>query len=192
MERSPVWSPDGNKIAYISYHKDQAFHVVTAIDTIRSWLISELPAESYSPVSWSPDGKYIAFSSDHNLYISEFGKLPNNEQQTMYEQGELKRPSWAPTGDKIAYYFSPFHCCGSDIYALSTDKHNKLELQTSQIWAHSSHPIVWSPDGKSVVVIGDNNSKNWNLYKKNQGENKAVKITDSERRDACPDWEPQK
>lgn len=58
---SPVWSPRGDRLAYISNEEGKPQLYVRWMDTGQTALISNLQA-SASNLSWSPDGKQIAFT----------------------------------------------------------------------------------------------------------------------------------
>ncbi len=62
-EQNPVWSPDGQKIAFTTSLADSSLYVMNADGTNKTQLAAHV---SWSP-SWSPDGGKIAFrcSSSH-------------------------------------------------------------------------------------------------------------------------------
>ena len=59
--RSPRWSPNGEKLAFISNETGSQQIHVRWIDNGETALISQLQA-SPSNLSWSPDGKWFAFT----------------------------------------------------------------------------------------------------------------------------------
>ncbi len=75
-ESSPVWSPDGKKIAFVSRRHDgpgQAY--VLRLDGGEAEKITELPVGVYG-LKWFPDGKKLAFAA--NIlpdYKGDFDKL---------------------------------------------------------------------------------------------------------------------
>ena len=61
--RSPVWSPDGKVIAYVSNATGSSQIWLMNMQTKEIQQVTDLPAGAWSPV-WSPDGKKIAFLSE--------------------------------------------------------------------------------------------------------------------------------
>ncbi|NVK23833.1 MAG: S9 family peptidase [Gammaproteobacteria bacterium] len=58
---SPVWSPSGDRLAYISNEDGQSQLYVRWMDTGQTALLSNVQ-ESIGNVTWSPDGEQIAFT----------------------------------------------------------------------------------------------------------------------------------
>ena len=59
-EASPVWSPDGEQIAFLSKRGSHFQLYVLVVETGGEKQLTDLPATVHSP-SWSPDGKYLAY-----------------------------------------------------------------------------------------------------------------------------------
>ena len=59
---SPRWSPDGEKLAYLSASEGSTQIYLRWHDSGQTALLSNLTV-SPSSISWSPDGKWIAFSA---------------------------------------------------------------------------------------------------------------------------------
>jgi acetyl esterase/lipase len=58
--RGPLWSPDGTKLAFVSYRQDHSFiGIYDFQDKLISWVSPSVDRDGY-PV-WSPCSKYLAF-----------------------------------------------------------------------------------------------------------------------------------
>jgi TolB protein len=63
--RSPKWSPDGNKLAYVSFESRKSTVIVQDLATGQRKTIANFRGDNYAP-SWSPDGSrlVVALSKD--------------------------------------------------------------------------------------------------------------------------------
>ncbi len=106
MERDPVWSPDGQKIAYFSDESGEyALHLSPQSGNGEVKKIALAGGSSYyfNPV-WSPDNKMIAFRDNKlNLWSVELatGKMTKIAADEVYEiLGDI---DWSPDSKWIAY-----------------------------------------------------------------------------------------
>lgn len=102
----PVWSPDGDRIAFQTFvdHYYQIWVVERDGSDPRS--LTEGHADHREP-AWSPDGRRVAFSSDRA------GEGSYDIWSVDVDTGELVRwtngpaeehsPTWSPDGDRVAY-----------------------------------------------------------------------------------------
>jgi tricorn protease len=105
-DRSPAFSPDGEKIAYFSDESGE-YQLVIAdnFGKVQKKITLQNPTFYYTPV-WSPDSKYLGFGdADRNLWYIDIstGKatLIDNEGSAHPERNIA--PSWSPDSKWIAY-----------------------------------------------------------------------------------------
>ena len=73
-DRFPVYSPDGNQVAFVSTRNSKSKVYLMNLNDLKPRSVTGDDSNSYDP-AWSPDGKKIAFASDKecrtyaNLYI---------------------------------------------------------------------------------------------------------------------------
>ncbi|MCX6015820.1 MAG: S9 family peptidase [Chloroflexales bacterium] len=82
-DRSPVWSPDGQWLAFVSNRGGDAQIYVIAVDGGEAEAITAIPTGASSPV-WSPDGQYIAFVSSLNRQELDLEANPLPAPPTMF------------------------------------------------------------------------------------------------------------
>ncbi|MDI6740170.1 MAG: BamA/TamA family outer membrane protein, partial [Candidatus Edwardsbacteria bacterium] len=161
---SPCFSPEGDKIAYISDQGGYAgLYVISSIDghRIRHIVKGEKTSlfESMHLIwfrgglCWSPDGKQIAFaaksSTGDRLYIVDAGN-GRVVKKLSFDLDGIYFPNWSPLGDKITF-------CGlkngrSDLYISAADG-SQLQQLTSDLY--DDREPAWSPDGTSIVFASD-------------------------------------
>lgn len=107
----PVWSPEGDKIAYISNKGNDSFsqNRIIIYDVETQTKINHVPSIS-SSISWSPDGKYIAFtrhmtdswtgSRFQDLFIYD---VERKRSHRLSQFLRAKNPDWSNDGTKIAF-----------------------------------------------------------------------------------------
>ena len=111
-ESSPIWSPDGTRIAYFSDESGEyRLHVWSAdgAGQVKKVTLGDPPSFFFSPV-WSPDSKKIAFSDKRlNLWYLDVDKGQpvcidaDTYQERFWLRVELPPPSWSPDSRWLSY-----------------------------------------------------------------------------------------
>lgn len=101
---SPAWSPNGKKIAYVSFENKRAsVYIQNIIDGTRE-RFSEFPGINGAP-SWSPDGRKLAIvlskSGAPNIYIIDIAT--HNLRQITNDFYINTEPAWSPSGKSILF-----------------------------------------------------------------------------------------
>ncbi len=101
---SPSWSPDGRRIAYVSFEKDTASIYIQDVATGARRLVSAFPGINGAP-SWSPDGRKLALvlskSGSPNIYILDMAT--NNLTQITNDFSINTEPSFSPDGKSLLF-----------------------------------------------------------------------------------------
>jgi TolB protein len=162
--RSPVWSPDGRKIALVRGRNDSfgaafwALYVMNADGTgVRRVTDYGGPVE---PGAWSPDGRRFAFElgtvfdaeyyGDAEIWIASADGT-SVRQLTDNDDFDLD-PIWSPDGRQIAFVRgSPGASHVEDeIYVMDADGRNQRRLTCDSVPGHSP---AWSPDGRKLAFV---------------------------------------
>lgn len=149
---SPAWSPDGKRIAYVSFEKHSAAVYVQTLATGQRERVSEFPGINGAP-AWSPDGSRLALtlSKDGNpdIYVLTLGSggLTKLTNSTAIDT----EPAWSPDGHTIV--FTSDHGGKPQLYMVSSHGGGEKRLTFSGDYnARGS----FSPDGKSLVMVHGN------------------------------------
>ena len=100
---SPVWSPDGSRIAFVYYANGRGQIYAMNADGSQ-W--TNLSSNGYCDrsLAWSPDGREIAFVSDRNgdweIFVMKADG--SNQRRLTNSPGRDSHPVWSPDGWHIA------------------------------------------------------------------------------------------
>ena len=108
-DRTPEWSPRGDKIVFERHHRVAPTNELWVVDpeTGEDKRIAAFRGRSYD-ATWSPDGSKIAFISNKDGDINEYDLYVmdadgKNVEQISALPGDEYAPSWSPDGSAIAF-----------------------------------------------------------------------------------------
>lgn len=101
---SPSWSPDGNKLAYVSFENKTAEIFMQDIYTTRREKLTSFPGINGNPV-FSPDGSKLAMvlSKDGNPELYVFDIKTKSLQRVTRNRTIDTEPSWTPDGKSLVF-----------------------------------------------------------------------------------------
>jgi Tol biopolymer transport system component len=142
----PVWSPEGDLIAFQSYRGGNYHIWVIRPDGTGLRQVTTGPFDDREP-AWSPDGSEIAFSSDRagdgSLDIWSVEIESGGLTRRTADVAEEYEPAWAPDGKRIAFVEGR----GQSIIAVSVDGVRETLAGGGGRLAAPS----WTPDGSTIV-----------------------------------------
>jgi Tol biopolymer transport system component len=147
FDGTPVWSPDGRKIAFQRTHERR--HSIYVMNADGSG--EQLLARGHAP-AWSPDGRRIAFRSDRDgngeVYVM---KADGSEQRRLTRNPASDGgPVWSPDGRRILFVRAEFHHGNSEVYVMNADGARQRNLTRNA--AEDGSP-AWSSDGQKILFV---------------------------------------
>jgi TolB protein len=116
---SPKWSPDGSRIAYVSFESGNSAIYIQNILTGARQLISGRAKGINSAPAWSPDGTKLAlslsYSGNPEIYVMDLGS--RQETRLTRSLAINTEPVWSPDGQSI--YFTSDRSGRPQIYRIS-------------------------------------------------------------------------
>lgn len=146
---SPSWSPDGRKIAYVSFENKRASIYIEDVATGSRTLVSEFPGINGAP-SFSPDGKKLALvlskSGSPNIYTMDLRTRQLTQlTNDFYINTE---PSWSPDGRSII--FTSNRGGSPQIYQLNIK--TRVVSRVTYDGRYNAR-ASYTPDGNHIVAL---------------------------------------
>lgn len=173
-DTSPVWSPDGRRIAFVSDRdKNREIYVMNA-DGTEQMNLSRHANEDWN-VTWSPDGKQLAFSSfrDGNWEIYTMNADGSNPKRITRNNVADYSPTWSPDGKQLAYVSN--RDGNLEIYIIDANGGNQRRFTNQPATDQSP---AWSPDGRQIL---------WETYRDDNMEIYVANVDGSELHDVSQD-----
>jgi TolB protein len=153
---SPSWSPDGRKLAYVSFEKKgRAAIFVQAIHTGKREEIASFTGINGAP-SWSPDGRSMALtlSRDGNPEIYSL-RLSDKKLKRLTNGAAIDtEPVWAPDGKSIV--FTSDRGGSPQLYRMPAQGGRAQRLTFEGNYNASAD---FSPDGKNLTLVHGNGGR---------------------------------
>ncbi|MHA7228782.1 Tol-Pal system beta propeller repeat protein TolB [Vibrio campbellii] len=157
---SPAWSPDGQKLAYVSFQNGQAEIFIMNIYTGEREKITSYPRHNGAP-RFSPDGSQLALvlSKTGSLQVYTLDLKTRKLTQITRGRSNNTEPFWHPDGKSLIF---------------TSDRGGKPQIYQVDLGSGSTNRLTWqgsqnlggqiTPDGRFLVMVNRSDS-GFNLAK---------------------------
>lgn len=152
---SPTWSPDGTKLAYVSFEMRKPVVYVQNLVTTKRTIVANYKGNNSAP-AWSPDGNRlaVALTRDGLTQIYLVNADGGGLQRLTNSGGIDTEPRFSPDGQNI--FFTSDRSGGPQIYRMSVNGGEAQRVTFGSNYNISPRP---SPDGKSLAYISRREGK---------------------------------
>jgi len=146
---SPAWSPDGRKLAYVSFEGGQSAIYIQEVYTGQRQKLTSYKGINSAP-AWSPDGRKLAMalSKNGNLDIYVLDLATRDLRPITRHYAIDTEPAWSPDGRYIV--FTSDRGGKPQIYRAPSFGGNAERLTFQNPYNASAS---YSPDGKSLTLV---------------------------------------
>ena len=152
---SPSWSPDGSKLAYVSFEAKKPIVYVHDLASGRRHVAANFKGSNSAP-AWAPDGKQLAvvLTKDGSSQLYVVNADGSGLNRIASSSGIDTEPRWSPDGQHI--YFTSDRGGSPQIYRISAGGGNAERISFEGSYNVTPRP---SPDGKSLAFITRNGGR---------------------------------
>jgi len=147
---SPAWSPDGRKLAYVSFENGNSQVFVQELRSGARRRVSARKGVNSAPV-WSPDGKQLALTlskGDGNLDVYTLVLANQVLTRLTFWPSIETEPSWSNDGKEI--FFTSDRTGVPQIYRIAAGGGQATRLTYEG--KYNARPRI-SPDGRNLAVV---------------------------------------
>ena len=192
---APMWSPDGQDIAYTSWRASGAGSFGTFQDIVISHIYKGTkdtpangnPSKQNYLCAWSPDGTKLAFTlstgGNQEIYVMNAKDGSGLRRLTNHPDIDTS-PTWSPTGNQIAW--TSGRTGSAQIYIMNVDGTGQRQLTHEQ----AADRPTWSPAPFNEIAYAGQTGAGYDVKVYSFATGTATKITDSLGTNESPAFSP--
>jgi hypothetical protein len=192
--RRPARSPDGSKVAFVSFGDLSAagdLSVINADGTGHAKLF-DAGNSGIGEIRWSPDGMMIAFEvlvpricEQYSCVLPQLWLIhPDGTGPRMLAEGGS--PAWSPDGRKIAFASSDT-VPPSQLFTIDRDGNGLTQLTSLP---NGTGAPTWAPDGERLAFSASTNMVTTDIFTIKSGGTGLTSISFEHGTDVDPAWSP--
>jgi Tol biopolymer transport system component len=186
LDSQAKWSPEGDKIAYVSTRG--GLHELVVINSNGTgYTVVHQNSAPFAGLDWSPEGDKLVFSKGdpYHRYVYVVNADGSGLKRLTETDTIDSYPSWSPDGGKIAYA-RDFGEGNFEIYVMNKDGTNQKKITNNP--ASDNYP-AWSPEGDQIAFV-TNRDGNDEIYVMSAEGKAAKNLSNNTAVDLYPNWSP--
>lgn len=172
---SPAWSPDGKKLAYVSFETQRPAIYVQDLASGRRARLTSFEGLNSAP-AWSPDGRKLAMAlskdGQPDIYLMDIGS--RNLQRLTDSSSIETEPSWSPDGRSLIY--TSDRSGGPQVYRQDIGSGDTERLTYTGGYNARGQ---FSPDGEQLFLI-HRGKRGYQVARQDLSNGRLVELGDSQ------------